>query len=539
MPQRHHILASKTMNTSATHETSSEHFRPSAPMPEFHDHDLIIVPVMSPPGSSIPLLVYGNGLVSRLAYNFITTPRFSGKSTTAKDQAVKAIGLLHDFYSKFTLGNTDSHHKPERLLDEFCNALLNGTVQASGHCHYGLFWQPKSWEQAAIYIRNTADFTHYLYEEHDLDMPSPIELLFRDDVKTAHHQELKAYYSLLFHLKSGSKITKGSNYSHFSSSLATQGAESKTRTFPSEHVWPMIFDGCKRTRTPRKTSHPRYSDTFNVRNQLAYLLIFFGGLRESNLFHIYANDIFLGNEGLARVNLYHPVKGSIQHHPPGNDRPILLRRQEFLQQQYGLVPRNTLHKKMPLFAGWKSLLLTQGKPNYYSQVHWLAKKAGKLFWDLHTLYISQIRPTNCNHPYYFVSLNDDNYGEPMKISAFLDSFRTSVKRIGLKPSKLYGTTPHGGRHFYGLSAADLKIDPRVRQVMMMHKHIMSQHRYQIPQPATIDRMISEAFSKQSNKATKKVNSDSSRTSFYDHLSYLASEIDLYSAIDAEIQQIAR
>ena len=508
-------------------------------MPEFHDHDLVVVPVKMPPGSAIPLLIYGDGKISRLAYDYITSPRMSGLSSTSKDQAVKAVGLLHDFHQKVARTSKRQAESAERFLDRFCKALIYGTVQSDGSCPYELYWHAKSWEHASNYIRQIQRFLKSFIDENDTELAVLTEWRFLSFSLSAYAQEAKAHFSLLFHLSenqamrnSSFPIQRGQN---------NPRAPSTTNAFPANKVWSMIFDGCAKANSSRAGVALNYSERFNVRNQLAYLLIFMGGLRESNLFHIFSNDVLLDAAGGAQVNVYHPTKGTIRHSVPGSSKAKFTTRQEFLVRNFSMQPRNMLHKKMPLFAGWKNLLLTRGAPHYFSQVHWIHPSIGPLFWKLHCLYMLYVRPATCAHPYYFVSLGHQTFGEPWKISAFVDAFRASARRIGLEPSKHFGTTPHGGRHYFGLSAANLQIDPRVRQVMMMHRHIASQHRYQVPSPKVINDTISQAFVGLSRTPTSSElpASSQSRPSFYDPLAYLTSEIDLMSAIEAELAGAAQ
>ncbi len=202
--------------------------------------------------------------------------------------------------------------------------------------------------------------------------------------------------------------------------------------------------------------------------------------------------------------LYHPEKGTISYRTPGSESTKLISREEYLREVYGLVPRNRYHKKMPDFAGWKNLLLEQGAPDYYATVHWIDPRAGALFWKLHCLYIRNIRPLSCDHPYYFVNLDPHHCGRPWRVSSLIETFANAVKKIGLTPTKRHGTVPHGARHFYGQCAADMKIPPRVRQVMMHHRHILSQGRYQIPNPERVNEIINEAYERMGSNALPQI-----------------------------------
>lgn len=468
------------------------------------DHDIVVVPVTDPPGAAIPLLYYGNGELSVLCLQYLCSPSISNKSSTMKDGIAKSLGLLYDFSKKVLPDLRVASKQVPLLLDKFCRALLFGTIQPDSSCPYGLYWPPRSWGTAQRYIDCVEKFSRWVRAEQGNFDLNPIETSFQNHISAAYSKELRAYTSLLLHLKNAadskfpnSRLTFLSRSSNLSFPI---DRPDRAIAFPKNKVWPMIFKGCKRQRLRKANNRPAYEEQFNIRNQLAFLLLFFGGLRESNLFHIFINDVFVDSHGVAKVMLYHPEKGSILYRAPGMPHSKLITREQYLREAYNLAPRNRSHKKMPDFAGWKNLLLEKGPPDYYATVHWIDRRAGILFWRLHSLYIRNIRPLTCNHPYYFINLSPDHYGKPWRVSGLIEAFNSAVRKVGLTPTKRYGTVPHGARHFYGQCAADMKIDPRVRQVMMHHRHILSQHRYQIPGPDRVNEIINEAYCRMGSEA---------------------------------------
>jgi integrase len=82
-----------------------------------------------------------------------------------------------------------------------------------------------------------------------------------------------------------------------------------------------------------------------------------------------------------------------------------------------------------------------------------------------------------SHPYYFVNLQGEHYGSPLKISNLTKSFERAAKRIGLNPSDK-GINPHGARHFYGhFCASYLRIPIELTQIYMRHAQISSTQVY--------------------------------------------------------------
>lgn len=78
------------------------------------------------------------------------------------------------------------------------------------------------------------------------------------------------------------------------------------------------------------------------------------------------------------------------------------------------------------------------------------------------------------------------------MKAFQKAWQSAVERIGQIQGKAYGTNPHAGRHYYGQRAADIGLDPRIRQIMMHHRSIGSQLRYQVPSPEQVDVVLEAA-----------------------------------------------
>ena len=68
----------------------------------------------------------------------------------------------------------------------------------------------------------------------------------------------------------------------------------------------------------------------------------------------------------------------------------------------------------------------------------------------------------------------------------------AVRRIGLIPAKMEGTTPHGHRHAAGQRLNDAGVDPQIRQHVLHHKSIESQMVYTEPNITKVTRILDEA-----------------------------------------------
>jgi integrase len=97
-----------------------------------------------------------------------------------------------------------------------------------------------------------------------------------------------------------------------------------------------------------------------------------------------------------------------------------------------------------------------------------------------------------NHPFLFVSEHPAHRGEPYTIEAFEQAHARAVRRIGLVPGKLNGTSPHGHRHAYGLALRRAGVDPIFIQRAMHHRSPHSQAVYTGPSTAEVSAALRQA-----------------------------------------------
>ena len=123
---------------------------------------------------------------------------------------------------------------------------------------------------------------------------------------------------------------------------------------------------------------------------LFWLLLFDGGLRTSELLHIYVRDIDMERKtGMARVVLADPRDGKIAWTTATGQQQFSLRA-NFLARRFRKIPRHDLGAKHPERAGWKGMKY-EDQQNRESFVYWSDPQAGQLFWKLHVQYMREIR----------------------------------------------------------------------------------------------------------------------------------------------------
>ena len=208
-----------------------------------------------------------------------------------------------------------------------------------------------------------------------------------------------------------------------------------------------------------------------MRDQMIALLLHGGGLRVSEALHLWVMDVFeaLNDSEEAVVKVFHPSEGLVPYRDPKTGRTRQMPRAEYLRQVYDRKPLTELPGRKAV--GWKDPLLTDPQARAM-QVFWRSTDYGRLFMQIYRVYV-QTWPRITSHPYLFVTSG----GSPMTVRAYEKVHGAAIRRINLEAAKSLGTTPHGHRHAYGQWLRHAGIDPKIRQLALHHKSVMSQHVY--------------------------------------------------------------
>lgn len=405
---------------------------------------------------SVPVLFLKDGELSLYglawARNMLVV---ENKSPMHLSKAVNAAGLLFDFY----VGVYGS--KP--LVSDEMSILMQRFFEARIYGNRLLGWKPVRRKTAIRDVRYSSEFCRFCAQNLGTFPINAMEKRFVGDLNVSsqmgHYAKLETRktWDMLYHLmpstSQGQGVKEGFSFDPAPDRI-TQKANHDY--FPPDKVLQLI------------------SATENLRDKLAFLILFFGGVRESELLHLYVTDIS-APDGEAKINIAHPGLSrytwddTFRGEQAGS-------RSDFLAERYELTPRNKYGLKNPLHAGWKGMLYT--RKNYESDFYWLVPEIGRLFAQLHRRYIREFRyGTVDSHPYYFINLQNDQFGTALKISNLTKSFYRAAKRVGLSASDP-GVNPHGARHFYGYFCASyLKIPMEKTQVMMRHAQISSTQVY--------------------------------------------------------------
>ncbi|MFA7279546.1 MAG: gamma-mobile-trio recombinase GmtY [Sterolibacterium sp.] len=415
-------------------------------------------------GASIemPVLMSADGPVRPLI-DYILTMR---NSLSWQEKFVRANKLFLEYLEQ----NAVQGEEEWRLFRNFSNALRSGTIDPeTQEDPSGLYWTGIAVRDANFMVKLLSDFFDWLSDPER----SPRAAKFNPDYagnQYAQRIDEKAYQYLR------SKAFLGHAWSPQSKRKArlTQGErppkvfQKRPPMFPEDRFEELLFKGFKVAGRP------------DYRGMLITLMLFGGGLRVCEPFHLYMADVHphWDDPTQAFVAVHHPSFGFAPNDWT-NRSGQRGSRMEYLSQEFGLVPRHLIRGK--LHAGWKHPALDE---KWFMQVYWLPNGNGNDYgqWFLHIWqrYMEQVKDIPRNHPYAFVNIEREP-GGIYTIDHYNKALKNAVERTGLVFGKIYGTSAHGPRHAFGNRARRGGIHEVIIQRLMHHCSPESQRVYTQPE----------------------------------------------------------
>ncbi|RVT37067.1 site-specific integrase [Acinetobacter indicus] len=369
------------------------------------------------------------------------------KSESWKEQSCYAIKLLLKY-----INSVPNINNATKVLKAFTEALITGTIDyATRTDPLDLYWRPRTISDANNLLSHITNYTDFLamQDEYSTLRVNP----FRK--ATTHEERLNwcAYYHkkiniFLNHLtKEDSSLQQVRVVDSFDNHFID--CEYVVR-FPEDQIERLLYLGFEK------------NGVIDYKSQAITMLMNYGGLRKSEVFHIFTSDITLNpnypQEALVRV--YHPVEGA-------SPDPFFKNRSEYLLSKTSFKPRNKYVLTERLYAGWKSPSLhSQG---LYLEVVFNPPEKAKEFLLIWANYLKyqRVEPAKDNpHPFAFTN----TLGEPETLKNFQRLHKNAVERIGLQCKKNLGTTEHGHRHAYGFRARQAGLNQIETQYAMHHKN---------------------------------------------------------------------
>ncbi|MBE0470715.1 MAG: site-specific integrase [Methyloprofundus sp.] len=394
----------------------------------------------------LPALFTDQGLIiSHLRY----LAWFNQKSESWKERSVFSLKLLIEY-----IHAVPNYDKATELLKSFTESLVTGTIDYDTlNDPLGLFWRPRKTSNANNILFHLTHYTDFLalQEGYTSSRVNP----FRKATSYEERLNWCAYYQkqqnvFLNHLTPKSYIRSQVQKVRLISGFANNKVDNeKVTRFPEEHVERLIYLGFGKNGTP------------DYKSQAITMLLNYGGLRKSEVFHIYTSDITQNpnNPEEAMVRVYHPEYGA-------SPDPHYKTRKEYLLAETNYKPRNQYRITERLHAGWKNPLLTSDKAYY--EVLFCPREKAKEFLAVWVNYLKfqRVEPQGSDrHPFAFTN----NTGKPETIKNFQRLHKNAVQKIGLACKKEFGTTEHAHRHAYGYRLRRHGLNQVEIQKSMHHK----------------------------------------------------------------------
>ncbi len=417
--------------------------------------------------------IFSDGNVLFPAVKYLAQKKINGKSSISWERLfIQAMRLLLDYY----LAHKDHFKNAKDMFENFAYRIQFGTVDENRHDPSGLHWRPRSADQSSRIIQKITCFSDWLYNESEnesqllnpLRKATPAEKVL--NLAAYNHKINNAF---LKHTYSGVHRADTIKYSRNTrvKQLATSNIVQK-KSFSEDKLIDLLLDGLKR----KSANHDApFEERYRVDYILITLLMHLGGLRESEVFHLYTDDI-IPNNGGQQIRVYHPLEGLAPEHARLKFKKTNLSRKEYLAREFGMLDRLTA--RGGLHSGWKSPTVNNtGK--YFHVFLFGYPELQDYFFKLFRLYLeTRVEPLPGRyHPFLFTDKN----GDPLKLRTFIQAHNRAVMKIGMVPKLEYGGTPHCHRHSYGQRLADAKIDPLTIKICMHHSSLESQRAYTDPQ----------------------------------------------------------
>lgn len=394
------------------------------------------------------------------------------KSLSWHQKSASAVALFMNYLGKRRKDFSD----PVSCFSTFVDDLEFGTINpVTEKDPSGLYWSPKSCQNVNKIIGYITLFNEYNYrraEQLAIETNTPLNAILLNKKRLADFSERHINLAAWHHKHSNSFLahTRGidkaqTNFVHSIKSNYQMRKTTQLYTFHKDRIFDLLDAFSTRVKVGN------FMQQHNLRDMLITILMHFGGLRVSEPFHLFVEDIMENpnHPGEALVKLYHPDS----------------RRARLVKM--GLRTRTDKRNPNSYYSGWKNQDINEA-----TTVKWFPVEAGEWFWDLWLLYMTQQRveaTLDRVHPFAFTNKN----GDPASYGNFQQAHKRAVERIGLVVAKENGTTPHSHRHRYGSDVWETTKDPVILQKVLRHSSPLSQYVYIHPSDETIRSELHNGF----------------------------------------------
>ena len=440
--------------------------------------------------SRMPILLTPEGPLLPLVEYFRQYLRV--RSPSWMDRVAQAVELL----MQYTSANRSAFADAESLFQGFMTAMYHGTISGDGHDQSGLFWRPRRTRNANVLIGAVANFSDWLAKRGLAQSVNPVDLKPQQHERVLamaayEHRRSQAFLGHVMPRADDAAPTVRVTPLRRSPPVRS---DDRPPSFPQDYFTRLITEGMVRR---GYKGHANIIERMNSRDVLITLLMEGAGLRISEPFHLWVDDVQINpvDPSQAVVNIYHPSEGMAPRDWRDAGGQPAKNREDYLGRRYARSPRHLLYGSSE-WAGWKNPTLDNAKTRSMS-VHWRCPAYGQLFLVLWQRWLRERALLAPNHPWAFVTTKKGQRGQGKPgsvytIASFVAAHRRAVERIGLVPAKANGTTPHGHRHAMGQYMVGADMAAAAIMKILHHASLESQTVYTRPSAEEANRMLQEA-----------------------------------------------
>ncbi|MEZ9366007.1 tyrosine-type recombinase/integrase [Vibrio sp. 10N.286.49.E11] len=402
--------------------------------------------------------------------------RNASNSLSWQRHVARAIGLFYDF----CLVKASAYKNDNSIAD-----ALRGFIECSLTGDEELGWTPSSQKTVMRNFAYIIDFSKDL-SDHVSESLIPAKdstnlryfyhaYAIKDNVSLSHVTNVKNVAARV-------QATSNDHIYKFNGNPKSRNIH----VFPEDLIEPLFKYGFKKR-----------DGTEDVGAKMITAMLLFGGMRESEPFHVWYNDFKLDTStGRVRINLHHPSEGATDVQP----YPKMLRKEYLMHRK--LQPRNERAVSKSYHAGWKDLAVNS---DYKTEIVLIHTEIEQHFcdWFAEYLYLREVCMENYkqkhghDHPFFFVKMGDkSDLGAPLSIRAYVRALQRAVGRLekmGYMAEYGYedGISPHPMRHWFVTTLANNGAGNKIIQILANHRNILSQEVYKGATAKDIDAALSE------------------------------------------------
>ena len=411
----------------------------------------------------------------------------------------RAVGLFYDFKTQHAKVY-DKDVTPLDLMKSFGRALVIGTVSPKSlDDPLDLYWPSTGVRTAKKLMSALKEFVDWCAmngivgkeDVHKITIRSTAEKGYLKHLYAANNIQMKSFFAHTINVSSlATKLRRQQEEALLQTDNSTTPTAITAKYFPSWLVPDLFTNGFI-------TGETEHGEEENITAKFITVLLMFGGIRISEAFHIWFNDVIPQVNSGCKVILRHPSDSQVNI--PGE--PNLLRKQYLAMR--GLFPRNTRGVSKTYYSGWKNLAVDA---SLEAPVFFLHDSAENLVRSMYFKYLKYREKAmvvyrsihGFEHPFLFVSSQGKFAGQPYSMGAYRGALKSAYDRLEHKfgytipRAKKNGTTPHGMRRFYGQSLTDSCVEPKIIQKALRHRSVLSQIVYTEPKDALVEKTLNEA-----------------------------------------------